>query len=115
MLTFSVEEVFVVRWPLVEALYEVGGGGVVWTEPRPPVGAGLLQQTEAPGLSGRVCGHSRPLPGVLHPPQLARLPGQGDQGLLLASNLVPEIRTTEKKKILIFLIKLQIREVLLNE
>ena len=83
----------------------MGGGGVVWTEPRPPVGAGLLQQTEAPGLSGRVCGHPLPLPGVLHPPQLARLPGQGDQGLLLASNLVPEIRTTENKKILIKLCK----------
>ena len=105
MLTFSVEEVFVVSWPLVQALYDVGGGGVVWTEPRPPVGAGLLQQTEASGLSGRVCGHPLPLPGVLHPPQLARLPGQGYQGLLLATNLVPEIRTTENKKIVIKLCK----------
>ena len=96
-MTFSIEEVFVVGRALVQPLDGVWGRGGVGAEAGPPVRTGLLQQAEAPGLPRGVGRHPAPLARLLRPPQLARLPRERDQRLLLAPNLVPEIWTTENR------------------
>jgi len=66
-----------------------------------PMGGGLLEEAEAPGLAGRVGGKAGQVGGgaVLGhaPPAPPRLPRQGDLPLLLAADLVPEVGTAANK------------------
>ena len=67
------------------------GGASIGTDPLSPVSRGVLQQTEAPSLSGRVAGLPVPFTAIVrHPPVFASVPRQGDLLLLLPANLVTE-------------------------
>lgn len=95
LVLLAVEEVPEVGRPNVGPLNDGRGAeGGVGADARLPVGGGVFEQAEAPGLPWGVAGLPRPLASVVgHAPALARVPRQGDLLLLLPADLITEVRT----------------------